>query len=622
MTTRARRPALPAGAAVLAAALLSGCAALDGLRAEGAESAAGSETAAAAAPSRPPYRLELIAPDELRPLLAEHLDLSRFRNAPDTEAIDSSELTRLAAAAPAQARALLETEGYFAAQVQSARRVDADGQPVVQIRVEPGPRSVVEGVEFVVDGELQRLATQSDEDAIDLLGALRRGWPLSEGEPFRQPAWSAAKNATLARVRAEGYPAAAWTKTEARVDAASHRVAIRVELDSGALFRLGEIEVEGLQRYDASTVRRLATFGRGTPYNEKLLLDYQERLLKLGLFESASVELDPDPATAGAAPVRVRVRELTLQQATIGVGVSANTGPRVTLEHRHRRPFGLDWVATNKFELGSAIKSWSGELISHPLEGLYRNLVAGNAERLRSGEEIRTAWTARLGRTQDTPRIERLYFAELTHARVDNPAGRTRSEAVTGNYHWIYRDVDSVLLPTDGWTLSLQSALGRSRNSTEQNGPFGRGYGRFTLYQPLGRAWYGSARVEAGNIFAANSVGVPDTLLFRAGGDDSVRGYAYRTLGPVVDGAVTSGRVMFTGSAEIARPISPQRPSLWWAAFVDAGNAANHWNELDLAWGYGLGMRWRSPVGPLRVDLAYGEEVRKWRLHLSVGIAF
>ncbi|MGE4051804.1 MAG: BamA/TamA family outer membrane protein, partial [Piscinibacter sp.] len=71
-----------------------------------------------------------------------------------------------------------------------------------------------------------------------------------------------------------------------------------------------------------------------------------------------------------------------------------------------------------------------------------------------------------------------------------------------------------------------------------------------------------------------------------------------------------------------ARPISAQRPSLWWAAFVDAGNAANHWNELDLAWGYGLGMRWRSPVGPLRVDLAYGEEVRKWRLHLSVGIAF
>jgi translocation and assembly module TamA len=79
---------------------------------------------------------------------------------------------------------------------------------------------------------------------------------------------------------------------------------------------------------------------------------------------------------------------------------------------------------------------------------------------------------------------------------------------------------------------------------------------------------------------------------------------------------------MFAGSAEIARPISENRPALWWAAFVDAGNAANAWNELTPAVGYGLGLRWRSPVGPLRLDLAYGQEVRKVRLHLSVGIAF
>jgi len=236
-------------------------------------------------------------------------------------------------------------------------------------------------------------------------------------------------------------------------------VALTLALDSGALYRLGEIRVEGLERYDESTVRRLSTFAAGQPYNEKLLLDYQERIQKLGLFDSATVELDPDPKTSAAAPVRVRVHELTSQQATVGVGISANTGPRVTLEHRHRRPFGMNWVATNKFEFGSLIKSWTGELISHPLEGLYRNLLAGNAERLRSGEEIRTSWTARLGRTQDTQRIERTYFAELTHARVDTPAGRTRSEALTANYHWIYRDLDSILLPTDGYTFEQSAAV-------------------------------------------------------------------------------------------------------------------------------------------------------------------
>lgn len=123
-------------------------------------------------------------------------------------------------------------------------------------------------------------------------------------------------------------------------------------------------------------------------------------------------------------------------------------------------------------------------------------------------------------------------------------------------------------------------------------------------------------------MFARDAVGVPDTLLFRAGGDDSVRGYGYRTLGPLVDGAVASGRTMFTGSAEIARPVSSKLPAVWWAVFVDAGNAAQRWTDLKPVYGYGVGLRWRSPVGPLRVDLAYGEEAKAFRMHLSVGIAF
>ena len=101
-----------------------------------------------------------------------------------------------------------------------------------------------------------------------------------------------------------------------------------------------------------------------------------------------------------------------------------------------------------------------------------------------------------------------------------------------------------------------------------------------------------------------------------------MRGYAYRTLGPIVNGSVVGGRVLLTGSVEVARPVSAKMPSLWWAAFIDAGQAADNWHDLKLARGYGLGLRWRSPVGPLRVDVAYGEQVRHTRLHFSVGIAF
>ena len=92
--------------------------------------------------------------------------------------------------------------------------------------------------------------------------------------------------------------------------------------------------------------------------------------------------------------------------------------------------------------------------------------------------------------------------------------------------------------------------------------------------------------------------------------------------GPSVDGVTTGGRSLLTGSVEIARPISPKYPAYWWAAFVDAGNAADRPADLKPAFGYGVGLRWRSPVGPLRADVAYGHDVQQLRLHVSVGIAF
>ena len=606
-----------AAAAALLAVLLSACANLP-------FGAKPPEAVASAPPQRTEYRLEVDAPDELRRLLTNFLDLARFQSAPATEGINGPELERLMRAAPAQARELLETEGYFNATVTVPPATTEAGLPRVRVIVEPGPRATVGAFTLDAVGDLPT------GNAAHELELLRARWPLPVGAAFRQSAWSDAKNLTLARLRADGYAAASWQRTNARVDAVANRVELALVIDSGPLFHIGALHVEGLQRYDEDAVRKLANFGLGDPYSEKLLLDFQERIQKLGLFEGASVELDPDPLSASTAAVTVRVKELPLHQATIGVGYSANTGPRVSLEHTDRRLFGSPWVAHNKFSVGPEQQSWEGELTSYPLDNLYRNLVSGSATRLRADDQIQLSWNARLGRTQDTPRIERLYFGELTHARVDGAVLTSQADAASINYHWVYRDIDNVLLPTRGLTTSVQAALGYAKGSlsvlgdplVEARGPFARLYTRFTWYQPFGDAWYGTARVEAGQVFTRDVVGIPDTLLFRAGGDDSVRGYAYRTLGPSIDGVTTSGRSLLTTSLEIARPISPRYPAYWWAAFVDAGNAADKFSEIRPAYGYGVGLRWRSPVGPLRVDVAYGQQTHQVRTHLSVGIAF
>ena len=616
MTLRAPRRLAQALGLLLAAALLGGCATLASMLPLPASTPATAASGAAA------YRLDVAAPDEVRALLTTYLDLARFQSATGEDGVTPSELARLVAAAPAQARGLLETEGYFSAEVT----VHSEGgmPPLLRVQVALGPRTLVSAFALRTQGPLHDAATAGDAAARDTQQALEQAWPLKPNAAWRQGAWADAKNETLARLRAEGYPAATLAGSQAQIDAPTQRAQLEVVLESGPLFRLGALRIEGLQRQDAVSVQRLAGFDPGTPYSEKRLFDFQERLRKVGLFESVSVEVEPDPAQAAGAPVWVRLRELPLQQATVGAGFSANTGARVSLEHLHRRVFGLPWSAKSKIEFGRDLRSIETEFTSHPLDGNYRNLLAASVERLTTTAEVRTSGRLRAGREQDTPRIERLYYAELTRSELTTLVTGTTAigDAASLNYQWIFRELDSVVLPTDGVTASALVSGGYARSNDADNGPFGRALARLTLYKPLGSHWYGLARVEAGQVFAADRVGLPDTLLFRAGGDDSVRGYAYRSLGPVKQGAVTSARVLLTASAEVAQPISPRLPSVWWAAFVDAGNAAGRWNELKPAVGYGLGLRWRSPVGPLRVDLAYGQDVAKFRLHLSVGIAF
>lgn len=606
---------------LLALALLgSGCAALKSATATTPEAAA----SAPAAPRAPAVQVEIDAPAPLKALLERHLDLVRLGALSQGEALGEFELTRLIDATPSQARSLAETLGHFDARVtieRSPRAATGDAERV-RVLVQPGELTRVSRVDIEVEGELARAVEAGDAAARATLADLRQAWPLGPGAVFRNADWSDAKTAAIARLRAAGYAAAVWGGTAAEVDTQARTARLFLVADAGPQFRRGEIVVEGLRMHDLGTVLDLAGIGPGEPVTETRLLDYQDRLVKAGLFELVAVTMDTDPAQAAGARVLVRVAELSRHQLTAGVGVSASAGPRTTVEHVDRRVLGFAAIARNKAEWGQARQAWDGELSTHPGPDLRRNLVGVTIERLKTDTDTVLSQRVRLGRAEDSQRIERYYFGEYLRNTRRTDSTRTESNAATLNYHWVRRDIDNPLLPTDGLTLSLQGAIGRAGGSDDGRGTFGRAYARATLYRPLGTQWFGQARLELGQILGRSSVNVPETLAFRAGGDDSVRGYAHRSLGPLVDGAVGSGRVLATASIEAARPFLVSMPSLWGAVFVDAGQAADRWSDLKPVFGAGVGLRWRSPVGPLKIDLAYGETTRRVRLHFSVGIVF
>ena len=607
-----------AWAAAAALLLATGCASM------APPVAAPDAAASAAAGTGLAVVVQIEAPAPLDSLLQRNLDVVRLGRLGRGD-VDESEWSRLIDATPTQVRDLLETEGYFDPLILLERvpgRADGEAD-VVKLAVSPGERAKVARLTFEADGELQRQAERGDADAQLTLADLRRSWPLQVGDDFRNPAWASAKAAALARLRGAGYAAAAWVGTGAEVDAAQNTVRLFVVIDSGPLYRYGVLQVDGLVRQEAETVRNLAAFPRGAPVSETLLLDFQERLQSAGLFESVTVTMDTDPAQAGETRILVRLREAPLQVYTFGLGVSTNTGPRASVEHLYRRVFDRALTARNKAEWGARKQAWEGELSTHPGEGMYRNLLGGAFESEDfSNEESLLSQRIRLGRTTTTSRIERLYFVQLERTLRRTPTTRTDAFATSYNYHGVWRELDSPILPTEGFTFAGQASIGRSHGSSAASGVFGRAYGRLTGYLPLGRNWYGQARLESGQIFVKQGIAVPETQLFRAGGDDSVRGYSYRSLGVLENGVLSSGKVMLTSSVEVARPVSVNLPALWGAVFVDIGDVANSLQGLDYKTGYGVGVRWRSPVGPLRLDWAWARETRQGRLHFSVGIAF
>jgi translocation and assembly module TamA len=201
---------------------------------------------------------------------------------------------------------------------------------------------------------------------------------------------------------------------------------------------------------------------------------------------------------------------------------------------------------------------------------------------------------------------------------ADSGAG----SALSANYVWTGRYFDSLTFPTRGHGLGLE--LGGGVTLGGDRSVFQRTVFRGLFLRPLtqGRLQF---RAEAGAVIARSDARVPSTQLFRTGGDTTVRGYAFREIGVALPGGQTGpGRYLMVGRVEWQKPIRwGGRPTEFESvAFVDAGGVADRVSDIRLSTGVGAGVRWKSPVGPVQADLAYGVKSKSVRVHMSVGFVF
>ena len=554
------------------------------------------------------YDIRLEAPLAQRSLLEKHLDLYRWRG---SERMDETQLRRLVEQAPARMRDLLAGEGYYSPKVSATLTRDGEAWKV-DLALEPGTPARVERFDLRVTGAF----TETEPGA--RLDALRAAWPLRDGAVFRHADWESAKRASLRALLLEGYPAARIASSQATVDPEKKSVRLDLTLDSGPVFSFGAPRISGLRRYPASVIERLNPIRVGDPYNQAKLLEFQSRLQDSPYFASASVHVDTDPARPSGVPIQVEVEENRARGIGLGIGMSTDTGARAQLDYRDLNLLNQAWRLSGRLKLAQKEQSLGGELqFPRTTSGFQDSLTASLTRADIEGEITRTL-TLGARRNRQQERNEITQALRYYHERQDI-AGATgeRSTSLVASWAWTRRDLDSLLYPGQGLVLNLQADAAHRALLSDQT--FVRGYGKAAWYRPLGQRGQAILRGELGIVAAESRDGIPADFLFRSGGDQTVRGYSYQSLGVRDGAAIVGGRWLAVASAEYVHWLTPQ----WGAAlFVDAGNAADQLDSLHPVLGYGLGARWKSPVGLLGLDLAHGQDSGQTRLHFAVGFSF
>jgi translocation and assembly module TamA len=314
----------------------------------------------------------------------------------------------------------------------------------------------------------------------------------------------------------------------------------------------------------------------------------------------------------------VAITEKPSKRLGFGIGVSTNSGVHGQIDYQDSNIDARGLRLTSALKLDVRQQSASADLLFPMRPDGYRYSLGALAGRSEIQGETDNKLGIALKRTRVAGRVERTVGVQyqLEH-QVLAGAESDRRQALVPSYAWTYRNVDSFVSPQQGHVLALQAGGAVKALLSDQN--FVRTHAKWTSLHPLGEDSTLLLRAEFGLVFAPDRRGIPSDFLFRAGGDQSIRGYAYQSLGVRQGAATVGGRMLGVASAEYIRWLIPN----WGAAvFYDVGDAAENPREFSAKRGYGAGLRWRSPAGPVSFDLAYAREVRDFRVHFSFGFVF
>lgn len=512
--------------------------------------------------------------------------------------------------------------GYYGSSANS-EFIDANGCWALNLEIIPGDPVFFGDVSIKIAPGETRTLSESDPFANFLEDS-----PLRSGNQLVHSDYENLKSSLSAIAVENGYFSARFIRSELRVDLQRNLADVQIEFDPGERFRFGAIRITPIEALSEPFIARFVPFRAGAPYSTEALIELRDSLNSSQYFSDVTVspQLDSSLITGAAAtrdvPLNIDLSMRPRRSWSTGIGVTTDIGPRLTLAYEDRylnrsgHRFNSDAALSPLDQRGNLtynipLRDPSTESISFSTGLVGQDNDTFTTDTFKIGVSYRSSVDVWFMGDDWLQNIFTNYQHETSEI---NNVVESYNLTING-INWTKTQADDPIYPTHGWRLFTQ--VSGASNALFSDLSFLQLYasGKFVHNIGIGRFLI---RSEIATSVVGGVEELPVSIRYFAGGDQSVRGYQYGSIGAENDaGEVIGGKHLLTASVEYDFQV---RPSWRGAVFYDAGNSFSDYTNLALKSGVGFGVRWQSPIGPIRVDLAKGlDDGGSVRLHITMG---
>ena len=499
--------------------------------------------------------------------------------------------------------------GYYDSEFRSGGKL-ADGCWKLRLRITPGR------VTKVVSQTIKIMGEGRNEPRLQ---KILKQFPYKIGDNLNHKKYTDFKTNLSETALSLGYFDAEFNKHIIRVNPLIYQASIALILDTGKRYRYGEVTIDQKVLSD-KTIQKYLIIKEGNIYKTEDLINQQQILQRSGYYKLIKVNVLHDQAKNYQIPISIYLERNKRNNYKFKLGYGSDTGGRISAEMDRRWTGSKGKKLKAKVQYAENLTGLSLELVSPRKNPEDNNLVyTFDWKKDKNDDVVSRSINVGANYTRKRPNdwIQKASVDLLLDTTKNAGEESNKSQLLIFGVGLEKTKADNLLYPNNGWRLKL-SLKGASKALLSDQDVMQADL----LVKAIKTIGTGRiiGRVQLGSTLVNDFEELPKSLRYFAGGGNSIRGYSYESLGEPntkIKGKVIGGKNLLNLSVEYQHPITDEWSA---AAFVDAGNAFNDWNDYKVEIGMGFGARYRSPVGPVRIDIGFPKgDFKDPHLHLSIG---